>query len=287
MFDFIDPQEPSLRKENWKDYVMAALAGQERAIASYLEGEPLPDRIQIVLVKSNRGSLTVRLIVGHHPIIMKLFASNGIQADLAYQREKGALMALRGTDVAPYILGFCDTRRFIMMRQVPAMDEDAAIDALGWEGYVREIGRWLARLDRVAPARPAHGNWASYLARYTDQLCIDNVPVAQDILSRIPLCGQSLSQGDSALSNVLFRPEGSAVGIDFEEARFRPRGWDFAMFFIALVGRRPENPEGILDALAAGFDDEHRGALMTEELCTVARLVLCLRANAFTIEEEF
>lgn len=286
MFDQFDPQESCLRKENWKDDVMAALAGQERAIAAALEGEPLPDRIDVELVKANRTSIAARVIVGSHTFVLKLFALEGIQSEVLYQREKGALMAYRSHDVAPYLIGFCDKRRFVMMREVPALEQTAAQDMLGWRGFAREIGAWLGRMDRASPARPGHGNWASYLARYGDQLCLENAPVAQDILSRIPLCGQSLAQCDAALGNVIFRPDGSVVGVDFEQARFRPRGWDFAMYFISLVERMPDHAEDILAALADGFFSEHRGALLPEELCTVARLILCLRANAFVIEED-
>ena len=286
MFDQIDPQESCLRKENWKEDVMAALAGQERVIAAFLEGEPLPDRIDVELVKANRTSVAARVIVGSHIFILKLFAQEGLQSEVFYQREKGALMALRGHSVVPRLLGYCDHRRFLMMQQVPALEQIAAQDMLGWEGFAFEIGAWLGRLDRASPARPAHGNWASYLARYGDQLCLESAPVAQDILSRIPLCGQSLAQCDAALSNVVFRPDGSVIGVDFEQARFRPRGWDFAMYFISLVERMPDHAEDVLAALSDGFFNEHRGALLPEELCTVARLVLCLRANAFVIEED-
>ncbi|WP_164726764.1 aminoglycoside phosphotransferase family protein [Shimia sediminis] len=286
MFDQFDPQDTCLRKENWKEDVMAALAGQERMIAAALEGEPLPDRIDIELVKANRTSVTTRALLGTRTFILKLFAREGLQSELYYQREKGALMALRGRGVAPRLIGFCDQRHFLMMQAVPTLEHAQAQARLGWLGFAREIGAWLGRIDRAAPGRPAHGNWATYLSRYTDQLCLENAPVAQDILSRIPLCGQSLAQCDASLGNVIFRPDGSVVGVDFEQARFRPRGWDFAMYFISLVERMPDQAEEILAALAEGFASEHRGALLIEELCTVARLILCLRANAFVIEED-
>ena len=224
MFDHFDPQEPCLRKDNWKDDVLAALAGQERVLAGFLDGENKADRIDVELVKSNRSSLTARLIVGTQTIFFKLFAQDGVLSDMLYQREKGALSALRGHAVTPDLLGFCDKRRFLMMREVPSLAPDEFHDMLGWFGYAREIGAWLGRLDRVAPARPAHGNWATYLSRFADQLCLENAPVAQDILGRIPLCGQSLAQCDSSLGNVVIRPDGTAVGVDFEQARFRPRG---------------------------------------------------------------
>ena len=286
MFDQFDPQESYLRRENWKDEVVTALAGQERVIASSLAGNDLPERIDIELVKANRCSITARLNIGRDTLILKLFASQGARSKARYQREKGALIALSGQAVVPRLIGFCDERHFVLMHEVAAIDHSSTLNMLGWQGFAYEIGAWLGRLDRAAPARPAHGNWATYLDRFGDQLCLENVPVARDILSRVPLCGQSLSQCDASLGNVLFRSNGTALGVDFEQARFRPRGWDFAMYFISLAERMPDRAEETLTAMAEGFASEHRGALVMEELCKVARLLLCLRANAFVIEED-
>lgn len=286
MFDLIDPWETSLRKENWKEDVQAALAGQERMIASFLGGQPVPERLQITLIKSNRTSLTVRLVVGELAFIVKIFADTGAVALESYQREKNTLVALRGHDVSARILGFCDERRFLIMNEVPAVGVNAAVDLLGWNTVAFAIGAWLGRLDRTAPSQPAHGTWANYLTKFGDEFGMDRMPAALDILSDIPLCGLTLAQCDSALGNVLMRSDTSAVGVDFERARFRPRGWDFAMYFMSLVERVPDRAEELLEEMCDGFSSEHRGALIVEELCTVARLILCLRASSFILEED-
>jgi len=90
----------------------------------------------------------------------------------------------------------------------------------------------------------------------------------------------SLARCDAALGNFLTLEGGGIIACDFEMAQLRPRGWDFVMTFIALLQTATAEAEDLLMALAKGCGEEHSGALMTEEMCQLARIVTCACASA-------
>lgn len=279
MFDQIEAQADASQFKDWKKRASEALSGCEQAIAHKLSGGKGIPRLRLTPAKRGRNSLTLLLDVTTGLTVMKLFDEGHGEAAMAYHREKEGLLAFQGTGTVPPILLAVDKRRFLVTRFVEHLSLKKFVDKHGLEDACKEIGGWIARADRVSPANKAGGNWHEFLSRREDLYCRHTLDAHRDILTEIPLCGLVLSRSDSGLSNFLLSPLDETRACDFETAGFRPRGWDFVTAFEALVLQFPDKVDLILSALAQGFSKHHAGLLITEELCSLAKIAFCARAN--------
>ena len=86
-----------------------------------------------------------------------------------------------------------------------------------------------------------------------------------------------LARNDAALHNYLTGPQDRLLGCDFESATLRPRGWEYVMTWQALLHRYGDQGDQAILALSQGFDRQHQGGLLTDELNAVARILFCAR----------
>ncbi len=271
---------PEAQLPSWQPLVTSRLAGRFKAIAKLVAGRQAAraDEMNLDLIKQGRSALSFKVRVQDKQAYLKLFDLE--QPDTAYQREKASLCALRESGLVPRILAFSDGPRLILSEW--ALDDVGEVFRLEKDPvrFAQQMGQWLAHLDNAAPSEPASGNWFSYLSKLGDQLNLDRVIAAQDMLMEIPLCGRALSRNDAALHNFLVNAEGHLLGFDFDKAQMRPRGWDYILGNIGLVERFPDRLDEVLAAYADGFQSAHRGVLIVEELNLVSRILFCARAFA-------
>lgn len=238
-----------------------------------------PKSLDVALEKRSENSVTFRLRHNEDHAFLKLF--DGIEdADSAYRRETRSIARFKDSGLVPRHLAQCDVARFVVTELTHGPTLATAIDDDNCHDYADLLGRWLADFDAVAPMRSQTGNWKVYLKKYDDLTLLQGDNAYADAIGDIPLCGQSLSTGDMALSNFIVDTPSRLSRVDFEHARFKPRGWDFIGAFEALAHRFPKQAESLLEAMSDGFRHGHKGALLVEELSLLARAVLCARVDA-------
>ncbi|MEQ9261453.1 MAG: hypothetical protein RIG84_20385 [Roseovarius sp.] len=269
-------------ESDWKARVRMGLAGRFDAIAEAVFGTREAQALHFDLVKQGPRALSLRVRLENHSIFLKIFDGSAPDLQDAYLRERNSLLCYSHTGLVPRLLGFDDGARFVATEYEAAPTLSRLAETVPPAELGRRLGTWIAKLNAAAPARPATGNWLGYLRKYGDRLAISDVPGLEEALSRVPLCGLSLSRGDPALHNYIAGPGDRLLGVDFEEARLRPHGWDFMMATHALMVRygREAQSRPALEAFRAAFHTHHRGALVTEELTSVAHALYIARALA-------
>ncbi|PSL21714.1 hypothetical protein [Shimia abyssi] len=262
----------------WHGLVKSQLSGRFDAIARLVSGRKPGARLDFDLIKYGHSAISLQVHAGGRCAYMKLFDMS--QPDSAYQREKASLCALRDSGLVPRILGFSDSPRFIVCEWSDLARHAYAPLTETPDEFAYSLGKWLAELDSAVPGETAVGNWYGYLTKFGTALDLERISIAREVLSEIPLCGRALSRNDAALHNFLVNAEGHLLGCDFENARMRPRGWDYVLGHIGLVERFPEKIDTVIRAYSDGFSNAHRGALIVEELNVVSRILFCARAMA-------
>ena len=264
---------------DWRDRLQLGLGEHMELLAKVVAGEDAtPHEIRFDLIKHGPRSVCLIVEVSGHSRFLKLF--DGQAGDDAYQREKKALFAMQSSGLVPKLYAFSDPCRFILT-EVLSRDEITnreSMDDPEWTG--RNVGEWVAKYDAAAPWEPACGNWYGYLSKFGTSLALDVDKDAPDRLLSIPLCGRGLAHNDPALHNYLLTDAGVLVGCDFEHAMMRPRGWDYLITYHALIERYAEKATTALEAFSDAFAHFHKGALIVDELNTLARTLYCAQALA-------
>lgn len=243
-------------------------------------GERPGRKLDLSLIKSNHRARSYRAESAGRSGFLKLFDKHSRVGREAYTRERDALLLLHGRELVPRHLAHCDQDFFILSEMIEVQPRpDLPADRHACVSLARGCGGWLAEYEAAAPVRRHSGNWFDYLTNYDRYSHLLPLAQMQSWLADIPLCGSILSRCDNSLGNFMIRPDGSLAGCDFEQARFKPRGWDFAMTYQAFAVRWPLYHEEALAALAAGFSSRHRGVLDIEELTRVARALFILEAD--------
>ncbi|MBE1282452.1 MAG: phosphotransferase [Rhodobacteraceae bacterium] len=268
---------------DWRSEVSARLDQCYASISRLLDPSGQASEMDFVLLKAGRSALSLRCSAGPGHVYVKLFT--GPETHAPYHKEKASLAALRDSGLVPRLLAFSDERHFIVTEWIEQADLDP-FEALDPSRAAEALGVWIGEMDSKAPGNRLHGNWYSYLKKFGDQLDLDRITPARELLSNIPLCGSVLSRNDAALHNFIFVGDGELLGFDFDKAKLCPRGWDYIHGFIALIQRYPDDVETVLEAYSQGFARAHRGVLLVDELNSVARALFCATAIVGRQKEE-
>ncbi|TLP60490.1 hypothetical protein FEE96_16685 [Parasedimentitalea maritima] len=270
----------TLYSADWKDRLRHQLGFCFPQIAETLTGLTNDRNVKFEMVKASSRSLCLKLNVDGKLGFLKLF--DGPDGSAAFFREKMSLHSMLDSGLVPGLLAYSDELKFILTEWV---ETRSLLDAEPSHTAFR-IGAWLAAFDAAAPAELASGNWFGYLSKFKTGVALSQIVEAKSVLSGIPLCGRVLSRNDPALHNYLQTQSGALLGCDFEQSRMRPRGWDYVTGFGALIERFPAKSNEVLEAYSAGFARSHRGALIVDELNSMARILFCARAVASRSERE-
>lgn len=261
----------------WYAFVRARIEGGHDQLYQALGCPQDAEALEFRLLKRGSRAFSLECRAGTTSALLKIFC--GPDAGAAYAREKMSLMVMAPTGLVPGVLAVSDQRHFLLEHWHNPVAWPETSQRAPAVAAARRIGDWIARFDARAPAGNRCGNWFEYLTKCGGDIDLGQVPCARDILCDIPLCGTVLSRNDGALHNFLETPTGDLVGCDFENARMKPRGWDYIQGYISLIERYPEAAQQVIQAYAEGFSRAHRGALLVNELNDVARILFCARAT--------
>jgi hypothetical protein len=262
----------------WRDRVQRGLTGCFDVVADAISPDQGSRTIDFTPLKIRTNALVFRAVLSGGEGVVKIFDGAPEIVEHAYRRERDCLLLMQASRQVPQLLCFSDLRRFIVTRSAGESLDNKIFDALGAEESCRRIGRHLARFDLAAPSQLTSGDWFKYASKLTPALAVEHIERACEILSGIPLCGNGIALNDPALHNFLLGPDGEILRCDLERATMRPRGWDYIQTYWAIIERFGDCASDALDALSEGFASQHHGALMINELNTVARILFCARA---------
>lgn len=279
----LEPTTPSGgQQDGWQDIVTSRLFRLAPEIAYLTDTGHDADAVQFGLEKAGHQALSLEVRLGDKRAYIKLYHDTP-EAQAAYARDRGMHVALRDTGLTPGLIAFSDTERFVMTEHVDSMPWDEAMRRFGPERIARNLGAWLAQCDNQAPTRPGSGNWYDYLSQFGDEVPQAALQPTADVLAAIPVDGLVVSRGDPALHNYLITDDGNILGCDFEAARLRPRGWDFAMAHHTLLRHDPDQADLMIYEMGQGFSDAHKGDVRMDQLyglTSALTLTMALRGRA-------
>lgn len=209
--------------------------------------------LSIGLLKTAPDSVVYRIEGGKQHVVMKRFdfASPGAQS--RFTREKQMLTLLRDNLPVPKLLHYQDELGILLMKEVEGSPLASDPEPGALEQFCQSLGVWIAQLAELAPREAAEGTWWSYLERTGIVEGSQFIEENRNLLERIPIEFHAIAHNDGSLSNFLLTPDGTLYGIDFEQAAFKPAGWDLLLAARALAQRFPDRTDLIVDQLVAGF----------------------------------
>lgn len=268
------------RKTAWQTRIKTAFDGRFTDLAHAVSPEADADDITFKLLFEGQNSLGLKASVAPKAVYLKVYDGPAHQVSELYAREKKALLMLRDTDIAVQLLTYNDELRFLLTQyEERKLAYSEFVDSFHLK-TLQDVGEWIADLDATLPNQPAYGTWYSYLKKFGDDLNQQVVDEAREDLSAVPILGIALARNNPILSDYVVDRNSRLRGCNFEAACVRPLGWDYVLTYLAICEKYGGDAADALEALSAGFERKHKGALLTDELNTVARVLLCARAAA-------
>jgi tRNA A-37 threonylcarbamoyl transferase component Bud32 len=227
------------------------LTGMGDVIAHVLDPEHEQDDLVVESIKQSDSSTTLKAKLGGKIGFLKLFEQDAAGKD-AFARERKALELLIGEQV-PRLLFVAEVEQVIMTSFI---DGKPLLDTLKPENIgqtAEHMGQWFGRLSNKTPHVAHEGNWAGYLDQYSSGFETDVLEQQRPILEQTRINRLLLAHNDNALANFILGPDKRLYGVDFEDSRMKPEGWDLATAARSLFGQMPDALPMISGSLLRGY----------------------------------
>jgi predicted Ser/Thr protein kinase len=227
------------------------LTGIGDVIAHVLDSEHTQDSLVVESIKQSDTSTTLKAKLGEKTGFLKLFDQSPAGKD-AFARERKALELLIGEQV-PRLLFVAEVEQVIMTSFI---DGKPLLDTLKSETIgqsAEHMGQWLGRLSNKAPHVAHDGNWADYIGQYKSGFEVKALKQQRPVLEQTRISRLLLSHNDNALANFILGSDKRLYGVDFEDSRMKPEGWDLVTAARSLFGQMPDALPVISGSLLRGY----------------------------------
>lgn len=264
----------------WQTRIRTAFDGNFARLARVISPHSDPRDISFKLLAERANSLGLKASVAGESVYLKIYDGTAAHVPTQYTREKNALLMLRESGLSVHLLACHDELQFLLTRHEQLkIDKDDFASPFHLE-TLEAVGEWLAHLDAALPSQSAFGTWYQYLTKFDEDLNPYVIQDACEELSAVPILGTAFARNNPILTDFVIDDQGRLRGYNFEAARIRPLGWDYVLTSLAICERYGDQAADALEALSAGFEHKHKGALLAHELNMIARILLCARATA-------
>lgn len=224
-------------------------------LADTLSGVLAPDFTKDVFraeeIKQSATARVMLLKLGDIRAVAKIFA--GSEAGrAAFGRERRVLEGLPA-GLAPRLRFVSEPDRVLVSDFVAGSALGAGLNGDNLMQRAEFLGQWFGRLAGAVPSEETETDWNAYLARYRHGFNPDILAQQAAALKRVPIARLTLAHNDNALSNFILGADKRLYGVDFEDARLKPEGWDLITAATALLRRLPEELQTIASALSRGY----------------------------------
>ncbi|MEM0988241.1 MAG: aminoglycoside phosphotransferase family protein [Pseudomonadota bacterium] len=234
--------EPKLVTAFMQEYatVIANVFAERMGVAENMHFQPL---------KTDAGRLVGILSAGKAAMVVKHYGDD----DTGFRREVQALGNLASSGVVPKVYFADIDRRLVMMQRVPGKTLGKTLNPSNVLAQCRALGAAIRAANDTSVRLHTTDTWAEYLGRVprtANSLVLEG---QHGLLQQLAIRHLTLAGNDGGLDNVIVRPDGRAVLIDFHRARMKPLGWDVFMAATTLARVFPGHCSRIADGLADGY----------------------------------
>jgi tRNA A-37 threonylcarbamoyl transferase component Bud32 len=220
-------------------------------IAHVLNPDHQQEDLVVESIKQSDSSTTLKAKLGDKIGFLKLFERGAVGKD-AFARERKALELMIGEQV-PRLLFVAEVEQVIMTSFI---DGKPLLNTLKPENIgqtAEHMGQWFGRLSNKTPQVVHEGNWADYLNQYKSGFDGDILDQQRPILEQTRISRLQLSHNDNALANFILGKDKRLYGVDFEDSRMKPEGWDLVTAARSLFGQMPGDLPLIAGSLLRGY----------------------------------
>lgn len=223
-------------------------------LAKQLAGDvPKGTKFAVATLRATPQVLVLKLSILDKNFVVKAFnPSLDISAD-AFTREMQLLRLIKETGLAPKLSAYSPENCFLVMDWGGSNTVANAINNENVVEIAAKLGAWLASFDAVSPSRAYKGNWDAYLQKVGSHGLSSLPQDTRALLSKFEITQQKIAKNDAHLANFLIAPRGEIVGIDFESATFKPRGWDILVTARSLARSFPTRTNTIVSEIVSGW----------------------------------
>jgi len=231
--------------------VQKALHGLADAIATALAPERREPALAATILKTTAHATTLKVEIGGKAGVLKLFHPDEAGRG-AFQRARRALEGMQALTV-PRLLLVSERDAALLSAFIPGALLGARLEPTNLAQMAEFAGQWFGRLATIAPRAPAEGSWGDYLARFETGFARDLLEQQKPLLDSLGPDHLALAHNDNALSNFILARDRRLYGVDFEDTRLKPEGWDLITSASAFFRRFPDDLPVISNSLLRGF----------------------------------
>lgn len=227
---------------------LAILGGQ---IANVVLPNHKAGRLKLIRKRASGVAVTFEAALEDAKAYVKIFAGSDHGLN-AFNREQRALDGFHKLMV-PKLLLVAEPERLLVTRFVAGRTLDKVVTSDNLPNTVEQLGKWLGILSNSAPRRPSESNWTHYLENYERGFEDAVLEERSEILDKAQISYYAICHNDNALSNYILDENDVLYGIDFEDSRFKPEGWDLITAALAFFRRFPAELPKISATLLNGY----------------------------------
>lgn len=223
------------------------------SIAKHLVPDLTDNHMSVSVLVRSSLSTTLKFSYAGVVCVVKHFHVDDPKARACYLRERDALRVHAKSGLVPSLEFFSDEAGFLAVEHIDGENVRDVIDQQSLDYMCFAIGKWLGKFANAAPSKQVSGNWEQYLHHYAELNSSLSFSSSSDFLREFTYDKVVLSKNDGALSNLIVARDGKLFGIDFENSRFKPFGWDLLLTARALVRLFPSETSLCIAELVNGF----------------------------------
>lgn len=207
--------------------------------------------LSVECLKTSPTSSSYRVSVGEKHGLVKIFRTSE-SAQAAFDRERRALEGFQNLSVPKMLLvserDLLITAEYLQGRTLTDLVSEQNVIQMA-----EFLGQWFGRLANISPTEASNLSWDSYLDGYEGSLSTEFLEGQRNILRKTRIRTVCLNHNDNALENFLVAKDKKLYGLDFEDCRMKPLGWDLVTGTRAFFVRFPDKLQTISNSLLRGF----------------------------------
>lgn len=208
-------------------------------------------KLSVTPLKSSNSAWVFCVSIDDTKALVKIFADTD-DAQSAFDRERFALEGFHEIQI-PRLKFTSEPDRVLVMDFIEGATLNEIISDTELMRVSEHMGQWFGHMANAAPRQGSSGNWQGYFEEYDSGLNLEVLNQQKEILSAVEITHLALAHNDTVLSNFIIGSDTRLYGVDFENSRFKPEGWDLVMATRVLFMRFPDDLPMISVAMLRGY----------------------------------
>jgi hypothetical protein len=207
------------------------------------------------LLSHNEKSVVMRIKMHCKSLIVKAFDRTNPETVWSFRRELSVAQRLGSNGLAAKVISYNEDQRFIVFEFLDGVPLAEILIDTNITKWCKNLGRWYAAFSDRMPSRKVESDWLTYLRLYKEPAIKSLVEQHSELLSRYSVTDVRIAKNDAFMHNFLVTKEKGFLGVDFENSKAKPIGWDLLLATRVLAKEFPNKIDEISENILKGWED--------------------------------